>query len=123
MFKVKDFDRCDLKILWNISKNAFRKNDKKKSLIEFEELVNNSKGKVIVLENEVVGAVFFKELNIPEEVKIESLFITPKYQNKGLGYFILNYLKEDGVIKKIELDSDDSNFKTKKFCEKIKKEM
>ncbi|MGL4998412.1 MAG: GNAT family N-acetyltransferase [Cetobacterium sp.] len=123
MFKVKDYKIDDLKTLANINENAFRKDSEKQSFEEFRELTKDFVGKVIVLESEIIGAIFFRKKEIEGEIKIERLFISPKYQNKGLGYFIIARLKEENPSYKIELEIHNGNFKTKKFCEKIKREI
>lgn len=123
MFKVKDYSIGDLKNLSSINKNAFRNSLEKQSFEKFEELTKNCDGKVLVLQSEIVGAVFFKKEDVKGEVRIEKLFIAPKYQNKGLGYFIISHLKEENSAYKIVLERNSDNFKTKKFCEKIKREI
>ncbi|MGL5050716.1 MAG: hypothetical protein ACRC6E_08850, partial [Fusobacteriaceae bacterium] len=80
MFKVKDYKIDDLKTLANINKNAFRKDSEKQSFEEFRELTKDFVGKVIVLESEIIGAIFFRKKEIEGEIKIERLFISPKYQ-------------------------------------------
>lgn len=124
MVEVKDFKAGDCNTLWNINRNAFRKSLKKESYEDFKNIVENSIGKVLLLENEIIGAIFLKAQNEEGTFKVEKLFICPKYQNRGLGYFILTHLsEEDNSIKKLELDIDKSSFKAKKFCEKMKKEI
>ena len=124
MIEIKSFRIGDCNTLWNINRNAFRKSLKKESYEEFKNIVKNSIGKVIFLQNEIVGAIFLKEQSEGGVYRVEKLFICPKYQNRGLGYFILTHLNEsDSSIKKIELELDNSSFKTKKFCEKMKKEL
>ena len=124
MVEVKDFKAGDCNTLWNINRNAFRKSLKKESYEDFKSIVENSIGKVIFLENEIIGAIFLKAQNDSGVFKVEKLFIAPKYQNRGLGYFILTHLsEEDNFIKKLELDVDESSLKAKKFCEKMKKEI
>lgn len=124
MVEIKDFSLGDLNTLWNINRNAFRKSLKKESYEEFKNITENSVGKVIFLENEIIGAIFLKSQSEVGTFKVEKLFICPKYQNRGLGYFILTHLpEEDTSIKKIELDIDESSLKAKKFCEKMKKEI
>ncbi|MGL5278784.1 MAG: GNAT family N-acetyltransferase [Cetobacterium sp.] len=124
MVEIKGFRAGDLNILWNINKNAFRKSLKEESYEEFKSMVENSIGKVIFLENEIIGAIFLKEQSEVGTFKVVKLFICPKYQNRGLGYFILTHLsEEDSSIKKLELDIDESSLKAKKFCEKMKKEI
>lgn len=124
MVEVKDFKAGDCNTLWNINRNAFRKSLKKESYEDFKSIVENSIGKVLFLENEIIGAIFLKAQNDGGVFKVEKLFIAPKYQNRGLGYFILTHLsEEDNSIKKLELDVDESSLKAKKFCEKMKKEI
>lgn len=124
MVEVKDFKAGDCNTLWNINRNAFRKSLKRESYEDFKNIVENSIGKVLLLENEIIGAIFLKAQNEEGTFKVEKLFICPKYQNRGLGYFILTHLsEEDNSIKKLELDIDESSFKAKKFCEKMKKEL
>ena len=124
MVEVKDFKAGDCNTLWNINRNAFRKSLKKESYEDFKNIVENSIGKVIFLENEIIGAIFLKAQNDSGVFKVEKLFIAPKYQNRGLGYFVLTHLsEEDNSIKKIEFDVDCSSLKAKKFCEKMKKEI
>ena len=124
MIEIKEVKIEDLNILWNINKNAFRRNSIKETYEDFKNIVENSVGKVIFLEKEIIGAIFLKEQDNCGTFKVEKLFICPKYQNRGLGYFILTHLsEEDSSIKKIELEIDDSSLKTKKFCEKMKREI
>ena len=124
MIEIKSFKMGDLNVLWDINRNAYRKSVKKESYEEFKNIVENSLGKVLVLQNEIIGAVFLKEQNKSGTFKVEKLFICPKYQNRGLGYFILTHLsEEDNSIEKIELEIEDSSLKTKKFCEKMKREI
>ncbi len=124
MVEIKEFQIGDLNVLWDINRNAYRKSTKNETYEEFKNIVKNSIGKVIFLQNEIVGAIFLKEQSEDGVYRVEKLFICPKYQNRGLGYFILTHLNEsDSSIKKIELELDNSSFKTKKFCEKMKKEL
>lgn len=124
MVEIKEFRAGDLNTLWNINRNAFRKSLKKESYEEFKNIAENSVGKVIFLQNEIIGAIFLSGKNGDGVFKVEKLFICPKYQNRGLGYFILTHLsEEDSSIKKLELDIDESSLKAKKFCEKMKKEI
>ncbi|WP_418965980.1 GNAT family N-acetyltransferase [Cetobacterium sp.] len=124
MVEIKEFQIGDLNVLWDINRNAYRKSTKNETYEEFKNIVKNSIGKVIFLQNEIVGAIFLKEQSEGGVYRVEKLFICPKYQNRGLGYFILTHLNEsDSSIKKIELELDNSSFKTKKFCEKMKKEL
>ena len=124
MVEIKEFQIGDLNVLWDINRNAYRKSTKNETYEEFKNIVKNSIGKVIFLQNEIVGAIFLKEQSEDRVYRVEKLFICPKYQNRGLGYFILTHLNEsDSSIKKIELELDNSSFKTKKFCEKMKKEL
>lgn len=124
MVEIKEFQIGDLNVLWDINRNAYRKSTKNETYEEFKNIVKNSIGKVIFLQNEIVGAIFLKKQSEDGVYRVEKLFICPKYQNRGLGYFILTHLNEsDSSIKKIELELDNSSFKTKKFCEKMKKEL
>lgn len=124
MVEIKEFQIGDLNVLWDINRNAYRKSTKNETYEEFKNIVKNSIGKVIFLQNEIIGAIFLKEQREDGVYRVEKLFICPKYQNRGLGYFILTHLNEsDSSIKKIELELDNSSFKTKKFCEKMKKEL
>ena len=124
MIEIKSFRIGDCNTLWNINRNAFRKSLKKESYEDFKNIVENSIGKVLLLENEIIGAIFLKAQNEEGTFKVEKLFIAPKYQNRGLGYFVLTHLsEEDNSIKKIEFDVDCSSLKAKKFCEKMKKEI
>ncbi|MGL4357598.1 GNAT family N-acetyltransferase [Cetobacterium sp.] len=124
MFEVKNYVESDFKSLFNIHRNAFRSYSKKESLDDFKKSIENTVGKVLVLQNEIIGAIFLEAKDIEGEFKVKKLFITPKYQNKGLGYFILTHLKEeDEAIKSIELEISEENLKTKKFCEKMLKEI
>ena len=124
MVEVKDFKAGDCNTLWNINRNAFRKSLKKESYEDFKNIVENSIGKVLLLENERIGAIFLKAQNEEGTFKVKKLFIRTKYQNRGLGDFILTNLSEDDkYIKKLELDIDESSLKAKTFCEKMKKEI
>lgn len=124
MVEIKEFKAGDLNILWNINRNAFRRSLIKETYEDFKNIAENSVGKVIFLEKEIIGAIFLKEQDNCGTFKVKKLFICPKYQNRGLGYFILTHLsEEDNSIKKIELDIDESSLKAKTFCEKMKKEI
>lgn len=124
MFEVKNYVESDFKSLFNIHRNAFRSYSKKESLDDFKKSIENTVGKVLVLQNEIIGAIFLEAKDIEGEFKVKKLFITPKYQNKGLGYFILTHLKEeDESIKNIELEISEEILKVKKFCEKMLKEI
>ncbi|MGL4653172.1 MAG: GNAT family N-acetyltransferase [Cetobacterium sp.] len=124
MFDVKDYVESDLGALLNIYRNAFRKASKKENLEEFKKSIENTLGKVLVLQNEIIGAIFLKPKDIEGDFKVAKLFITPKYQNKGLGYFILTHLKEEEQsIKNIELEVSSESLKAKKFCERMLKEI
>ncbi|MCQ8211215.1 GNAT family N-acetyltransferase [Cetobacterium somerae] len=124
MIEIKEFKAGDLNILWNINRNAFRRSLIKETYEDFKNIAENSVGKVIFLEKEIIGAIFLKEQDNCGTFKVKKLFICPKYQNRGLGYFILTHLsEEDNSIKKIELDIDESSLKAKTFCEKMKKEI
>ncbi|WP_432205039.1 GNAT family N-acetyltransferase [Cetobacterium somerae] len=123
MVEIKEFIKGDLNALWNINRNAFRKSLKKEIFEEFKQLVENSVGKVIFLESEIIGAIFLTEKE-KGTFKVEKMFICPKYQNRGLGYFLVTHLnEEDEGIKKIELEVNECSLKTKKFCEKMKREL
>lgn len=124
MFEVKNYVESDFKALFNIHRNAFRNYSRKESLNEFKKSIENTVGKVLVLQNEIIGAVFLEAKDSEGNFKVKKLFITPKYQNKGLGYFILTHLKEeDESIKNIELEISEEILKVKKFCEKMLKEI
>ncbi len=123
MVEIKEYIKGDLNALWNINRNAFRKSLKEETFEEFKQLVENSVGKVVFLESEIIGAIFLTEKE-KGTFKVEKMFICPKYQNRGLGYFLLTHLnEEDEAIKKIELEVNESSLKTKKFCEKMKREL
>lgn len=82
---------------------------------KFDPAVNS----IIVVDQQDIGVLLMKE--DVETIKIERFFITPKYQNKGIGTSIMLELiqKAKDERKKLSLTVIKANTRAKQFYEKL----
>ncbi|MFX1568718.1 MAG: GNAT family N-acetyltransferase [Promethearchaeota archaeon] len=124
LLKISDVNHRDLKKIFNLEQEIFKKNAFPKKLLK--KLIDNhqfflklEKGQI---KREMVGFVI--ALNDgKEKVNIVNFLIKPNSQNKGYGSYLLqetiDKIKKLKIIKKIILNVQISNLKAIKMYEKF----
>lgn len=110
--------------LFKASENFFSKE-------EYNKIISNPKKKIIKVlwDENIVGACMFEIISIQEStlmyerkvLSIDIIGINPIFQKKGIGTFIINYLKEyktNHNISTIQLTTWDFNISALEFYEK-----